>query len=151
MRKYEGSVTIHAPAKTIWETVIGEETYPLWTAEFAPGSRVDGEWREGERLRFLAPAEDGSLEGMVSRVAELRPYEFISIEHLGWVKGGVEDTTSDEISDWAGAREEYTLTERDGAVEFAVEMDSTEESIDYFEETWPKALNRLKELAEDAA
>ncbi len=151
MRKYTGSVTIHAPAKAVWDTVIGEETYPRWTAEFAEGSRVEGEWREGAQLRFVAPSEDGSMEGMVSRVAELRPYEFISIEHLGVIKGGVEDTTSEEVRDWAHAHEDYTFTEADGATEFMVEMDSTDELIEYFEETWPKALDRLRELAESAA
>jgi rhodanese-related sulfurtransferase len=40
-----------------------------------------------------------------TRSAEHRPNEFFSIEHLGVVKNGVEDTSSDEVKKWAGAHE----------------------------------------------
>ena len=85
---------------------------------------------------------------MVSRIAENKPYEFISIEHLGIVKNGVEDTTSEEARKWAPAFENYTFKEKGGATEVLVEMDIEDENKKMFEEMWPKALQKLKGIAE---
>jgi len=85
---------------------------------------------------------------MVSRVAEHRPNEFLSLEHLGIVKDGVEDTTSAEVKDWAGAHENYTLQENAGRVTLRIDMDTADSHKQYFEETWPQALAALKELSE---
>jgi len=85
---------------------------------------------------------------MVSRVAEHRPNEFLSLEHVGIVKNGVEDTASDEVKQWAGARENYTLRDQAGRVTLTVDMDTADDYKKYFEDTWPKALAALKELSE---
>ena len=85
---------------------------------------------------------------MVSRVAEHRPNEYLSLEHLGIVKNGVEDTTSAEVKQWAGARESYTLLENAGKVTLKIDMDTNDEHKKFFEETWPKALAALKDFSE---
>ena len=64
------------------------------------------------------------------------------------MKNGVEDTTSDEVKAWAGAHENYTVKEADGVTTVSIEMDTTDEYKSYFEETWPKALAKLKDVAE---
>jgi hypothetical protein len=85
---------------------------------------------------------------MVSRIAENRLYEFLSIEHLGLMKDGGEDTTSEVARQWAPAYENYTFRERDGAPEVGVDLDVVDEHASMFEEMWPRALSRLKELGE---
>jgi cytochrome c peroxidase len=85
---------------------------------------------------------------MVSRIKENRKYDFISIEHLGVVSDGKEDTTSDAVKPWAGSLENYTLRENNGSTEILVEMDSNEEYAEMFEGMWPNALQNLKELAD---
>ena len=72
----------------------------------------------------------------------------MSFEHLGVVKKGVEDTESEEVKDWAGAKENYTLTEDNGKTKLVVDMDSSDDFKDYFLKTWPVALEKVKELAE---
>lgn len=148
MKKLHLSITIHAPVKTVWETVIGKETYPLWTETFHPGSDIKGTWQKGEKVYFIGPNENGNNDGMVSEIAEFIPHEFISIKHLGFLQNGVEDTESPAIKAWAPSYENYTLKERDGKTEFTVDMDASEEYYDYFKETWPKALEKLKEVSE---
>jgi hypothetical protein len=86
---------------------------------------------------------------MVSQVAANRPNEFMSFQHLGEVKKGEEDTTSERVKQWAGAMENYTLKEANGVTELKVEMNITEEYKDYFANTWPKALEQIKSLSED--
>ncbi len=72
----------------------------------------------------------------------------MSFKHLGELKQGVEDTNSDKVKSWSGAMENYTLKEENGKTILLVEMDSTDDFSDYFEKTWPKALEKLKALAE---
>ena len=64
------------------------------------------------------------------------------------VKDGIEDTDSDSAEGWAGAKENYRLTDNNGKTKLAVDMDSTDEFKDYFLKTWPKALEKVKELSE---
>ncbi|HVR28715.1 MAG TPA: SRPBCC domain-containing protein [Thermoanaerobaculia bacterium] len=148
MRRLHFSITVEAPREKVWETMLGDTTYRQWTSAFAPGSYYEGDWGRGSKILFLAPGEDGKLGGMVTRIAESRPPEYVSIEHLGMVQDGREDTESEAVKEWAGARESYTLKEIDGGTEVSVEMDTTEEHEAMFEEIWPKALQKLKELAE---
>lgn len=143
------SIFINAPKEKVWDTMLGKETYEEWTKPFNPTSRFEGDWSEGSKIVFLGTDKDGNNEGgMVSRVAKNIPYEYISIEHLGIVENGVEDTTSEKATSWAPAFENYTFTEKDGGTEVKVDMEIEEKYKAEFEEMWPKALQALKELAE---
>lgn len=142
------SVTINSPKEKVWDTMLGEDTYRQWTEVFATGSHYEGDWDKGSKILFLAPDDSGKMGGMVSRIKENRPYEYISIKHLGVVQDGKEDTSSEAIEGWAGALENYTFNENNGSTEVLVEMDTVEEYKQMFLDTWPKALQKLKELAE---
>lgn len=140
---------INASKEKVWQTVVGKETYPQWTEAFSPGSNVQGDWQQGTKMIFGVPNSEGQMkDGMVSRIAESRPHDYLSIEHLGMLKNGVEDTTSDEVKAWTPAFENYTFEDADGKTIFKVEMDSPEEYKDQFQEMWGNALVKLKELAE---
>lgn len=149
MEKLRKSVFINAPRARVWDVMLGDETYRDWTKAFSPGSYYKGDWSEGSKILFLGPNPDGSGEGgMVSRIAVSRPHEFLSIEHLGIVKDGVEDTESAEAKKWAPAYENYTFSEKNGGTEVSVEMDIDEKARETFETMWTAALARLKEIAE---
>lgn len=145
MNKLNFKVQINAPRAKVWDSMLQDKTYREWTAEFHPGSYAETDWKTGSKALFLGG--DGN-DGMVSRIAESRPNEYVSIEHLGIVKNGVEDTTSDEVKEWAGSHENYTFRDKDGGTEVEVDMDANEKWTEYFEKTWPKALDKLKEVAE---
>lgn len=144
MVRKEFKTTINAPREKVWNALWEDTTYQEWTSVFSEGSKAETDWKKGSKVLFL----DGKGQGMVSKIADNVPNEYMSIEHLGFVKDGVEDTTSDEVKKWAGAKENYTLKNANGKTEVTVEMDITEEYKDYFTETWPKALEKLKEIAE---
>jgi hypothetical protein len=148
MKKLYFSILINAPRPKVYETMIGEKTYNLWTEAFAAGSHYKGDWNKGSKILFLGPNKEGKMEGMVSRIKENRVNEYISIEHLGVVSNGVEDTTSEHVKNWAGSLENYTFKDKDGQTEVLVDMDSAEEYADMFNGMWPNALQKLKELAE---
>lgn len=147
MEKLNFSIVINAPKEKVWSTMLNDNTYRKWTEAFGPGSYYKGDWKKGSKILFLAPGENGEM-GMVSRIKENRQYEYISIEHIGLVQDGKEDTSSDAVKAWAGALENYTFKEKGGATELLVDMDSNDEYKEMFQDMWPKALQKLKELAE---
>ncbi len=148
MDKLHFSIVINAPKEKVWNTMLSPESYRAWTDVFALGSHYVGDWSKGSKILFLAPNKKGTMSGMVSRIKENRPYEYTSIEHIGIVQDGKEDTTSDAVKAWAGALENYTFKERDGATEVLVDQDTTSEDKEMLQNTWPRALSKLKELAE---
>lgn len=148
MERLQFSIRIQAPREQVWHTMLDDATYREWTQVFHAGSHFVGGWEQGSTIRFLAPEDDGSTSGMISMVEEVRPPEFVSLRMLGEVVNGVDDTTSDRVKSWAGGREQYTFREDNGSTEVVVEVDTTAEFKDYFLQAWPKALERLKVIAE---
>lgn len=142
-------IHINASKEKVWNTMLSQDTYREWTAAFTEGSRFEGSWDQGSKILFIGPdPETGKEGGMVSRIKENRLHEFISIEHLGIMKDGVEDTTSEEAKKFTPAYENYTFTEKDGGTEVSVDVDVAEEYADMFKDMWAKGLAKLKEISE---
>lgn len=142
-------IEIEATKEKVWDVLFGEETYPLWTKPFSEDSRVVTDWKKGSRALFI----DGNNRGMVSKIVENIPFEFMSIEHLGFYDNGKEDLESDAVKSWAGSKENYTLKETDGTTSLLIFMEMAEteankDMIAMFAGMWPKALQIVKELAE---
>lgn len=148
MSKLNFSIVIDAPKEKVWTTMLEKETYNKWTEVFSPGSHYVGNWDQGSKILFLGPSNNGKVGGMVSRIKENILHKYISIEHLGEVYDGVEDTTSDRVKAWAGSLENYTFIDKEGKTELLVDMDINEEYKEMFEDMWPKALQKLKSLCE---
>jgi len=151
MKKLHFSVIINAPKEKVWHTMLDAATYSQWTAVFNPVSTsyFEGNWEKGSTMRFIGPdPKTGKAGGMLSRVAENKPAEFMSIEHVGIIVNGVEDTTSDEAKKWVPAFENYTFVDKDGGTEVLVDVDTADEMAEEFARMWPEALQKLKALAE---
>jgi hypothetical protein len=149
MPKRYYSIEINAPKEKVWQAMLDDKPYREWTSAFNPGSYYKGDWSKGSKMLFLGPdPTTGEEGGMVSRIAENKQYEYISIEHRGIVHRGVEDTTSDEAKKWAPAFENYTLKDKGSKTEVLVDMDVDEKEAATFDRMWPEALKRLKEIAE---
>lgn len=144
MEKSTFKITIDAPREKVWEVLWGDPSYQQWTAVFSDGSKVETNWEKGSKVLFL----DNNNQGMVARIEEKVPNEYMSFQHLGEINNGVEDLTSDKVKAWAGAYENYTLTNVNGKTELVVDMDLNDDYKDYFVKTWPLALDKVKELSE---
>ncbi len=145
MEKLNFKTVINATPEKIWKILWDDATYRKWTSAFAEGSYAETDWKQGSKVLFL----DGQGSGMVSRIAESRPHEYMSFEHLGEVKDGVEDISSERVKAWAGSHENYTLKKIDGKTELIIDMDITPEFKDMFAQIWPKALENVKQLSEN--
>lgn len=146
LQRLQFTTTIAAPPAHVAALMTHPDSYRQWTVPFCEGSRFEGSWAPGARIRFLAPNGDG----MVAEIAEHRPGAFISIRHLGWIVQGQDDTTSERVRAWAPAYENYTFTAVDGGTLLVVDQDMTGEYVDYMQRTWPLALAALKALCEQA-
>lgn len=144
MKRVHYTRTIRAPRSRVWKTMLEPDTYRLWTTAFTPGSRYEGSWATGERIRFLSPGG----EGLVAEIAEARPPEFVSIRHLGVVKDGIEDCSSPEVRKWAPAFETYALAEVPAGTELRVELDLAPEHEGTMADLWEAALDSLAALCE---
>lgn len=144
MEKLKFNTTINAPREKVWNALWNEDNYRMWTSVFSEGSSVETDWKKGSKVLFT----DGKGSGMVSEIADNIPNEYMSFRHLGMVQDGVEDTTSDKVREWAGSTENYTLKDADGKTELEVELDIAEKHKGYFTDTFPKALQLVKEISE---
>lgn len=151
MKKLQYKKDINASAEKVYNTMLGIgniETYEQWTSEFNPTSTYEGSWEKGTKIYFVGTDENGKKGGMVSEIADIIPFKFVSIRHYGILDGENEITEGPEVEKWAGGLENYTLQENDGVTTVTVDIDITEDFLDYFNTTWPKALNKLKDLSE---
>jgi len=136
---------IKAPRQTVWDKIIGEDYYSVWTEAFGT-SKMIGDWIEGETVRFIGG--DTGDSGMISVIEKLSKPNFISIRHIGQVVKGVDDFDSEEAQKWIGAHENYTLEEKDGVTTFVLDMDMAEEYYEMMRSMWVRALGRLAILCE---
>lgn len=135
---------IQADRARVWDTLFELDSYQRWTAAFMAGSTFQGSWEQGARIRFLDPAGNG----MVAVIAENRRPAFLSIQHIGALTAGVEDTDSEEVRRWAPAFETYTLTEAGTATDLEIAVDVPAEYQDLMQQAWPMALAAVKAMAE---
>lgn len=148
MKRKNYSIKINATASHVFATMIGETTYKQWTSEFNPTSDFEGRWELGEKISFIGYNKEGEKEGMLGKIAAYTPNKHISIQYIGLIHQNTEITEDPMVEEWVGLFENYTFTEDHGVTTVAIEVDVNAEFENYFDSTWPKALQRLKELCE---
>ena len=78
------SILINADKEKVWNTMLEDATYRQWTKPFNETSYYEGDWSEGSKIYFLGKDENGQPSGgMMSEIAKNKPFEYISIKHLG--------------------------------------------------------------------
>ncbi|HMT27804.1 MAG TPA: SRPBCC domain-containing protein [Bacteroidia bacterium] len=151
MKKLQYKIKINAPVSKVYDAMLGlseKSNYEQWTAAFNPTSTYEGQWNKGSKIRFTGTDEKGEKGGMVSEIAENIPNRYVSIRHYGLVKGDQEITEGPEVEKWANGLENYSFEEHNGSTDVTVDLDTTEDFVDYMNETYPLALQKLKENCE---
>lgn len=141
MAAIQFETTINAPREKVWRALWEDAAYREWTSVFAEGSYAESDWQEGSRILFL----DGKGSGMYSRIDKIKPNEYMLFRHLGAVKNG-EEQPADES--WKDAFEDYTLQSDNGNTRLTVNLGGTGEMEAYFKDIFPKALEKIKSIAE---
>lgn len=101
-----------------------------------------GDLKEGNEVQFIS-AENGY--GVTTLVEKLVTNEFLLFRHQADTQGNGERERAQE---WTGGKESYSLSEKDGTTTLTAAFDVPPELEEYFKTTYPKALERVKVLAE---
>ena len=152
MEKLQYTIKINAPVQKVYDLMLGishKTTYEQWTAMFNPTSTYEGNWNKGSKMLFVGFDEQGNKGGMVSEIAENSANEYVSIRHYGLVQANVEITSGPQVEKWANGYENYTFQEKNGVTDIVIELVGlTEDLKEYMNDSWPKALEKLKEICE---
>ncbi|MGV7108032.1 SRPBCC family protein [Flavobacterium sp. U410] len=142
MTQVSFSTTINAPAEKVWFSLWNKSNYENWVSVFYEGSFALSDWNEGSKIHFLSPEGNG----MFSIISEIIPNKKITFLHQGEVKDTIEQEVKNE---WLGSEESYALIEENGQTTLNVNLTLDEKWQDYFNEKFPKALELVKQDAEN--
>lgn len=142
------SVEIDAPVDIVFTRMIDKDYYEKWTKAFNETSTFRGTWQEGEKILFVGCDKDGNEGGMVSLINQMITNSYISICHLGEYRDGKEILEGENISSWKGMLENYAFEQTESGCNVLISLETMDGFKEYFDSTWPNALQILKEICE---
>lgn len=147
MTKLSYFIDIAATPERVWQTITGEDTYCQWTRVWAESSRFIGKWTQAAEIDFV----DASGAGTRARLDIFDHPHAISFTHIAMLgPDRTPDTTSDLAQLWIGGTESFQLTANPAGTHLLVQIRVHEQLIpeDHEDDSWPKALDAIKQLAE---
>lgn len=139
------SITIQATKEKVWQALWQDENYRNWTSVFCAGSYAKTDnWQLNTIVHFLDPKG----RGMYSKIVENVLHEKMVFEHIGEIENLLEKPIDDATKIWSGNKEAYYLLEENNCTTITVVVDVHEPFMDFFESTFPKALQNIKAIAE---
>jgi len=144
MKDLQFSIDIAAPAARVWDCMFDPLAYRDWTRAFAEGSTYQGVWAAGHRLNFLDPRGFG----MEAIVDECVPHQRLSLRLVSEIRDG--KPLADSRLNREPAHERYVFSALpSGGTHLVIQLQSWDDGFtDFLQDTWPKALLRLKALVE---
>ncbi len=142
MKKLTFSVQINASKDKVWDTLWNNKTFREWAGIIDPGTYMVGELNKGSQIQFIS-SENGY--GVTSKVEKVDAGSYLLLRHQADTKDRGESERDDE---WTGGTESYSLEELGGITTLTVIFDVPEELEGIFMDRYPKALQKVKELAQ---
>jgi hypothetical protein len=142
MKKLQFSIEIKASKEKVWNTLWEDKTFRDWASIIDEGTYMVGEMKEGNEVQFISSV---SGYGVTSLIEKLTLNEFVSFRQM---MDTMESGEQEREKEWAGGKESYSLAEKDGITTLSVESDVPPEQEETFKVRFPKALERMKVLAE---
>lgn len=142
MKAIQFSIDINASKERVWATLWDDITFREWSSIIDEGTYMKGVMKEGNEIQFISSV---SGYGVTSLIEKLNTNEFILFRHGADTK---ESGQQEREKEWTGGAESYSLTEKDGVTTLIVNTDVPEEQENTFLIRFPRALERLKTLAE---
>lgn len=136
------SIKIKSPREKVWSTLWENKSLRDWGNIIDEGLYMVGEMKEGNEVQFISSA---SGYGVMSLIEKLTPNEFVLFRQMADTK---ENGEQEREKEWAGGTESYSLTEKHSVTTLTVEIDVPLGQEETFKVRFPKALERVKILAE---
>lgn len=142
MKQMQFSIDIHATKEKVWNTLWQNETFRQWASIIDPETYMVGDLKVGNEIQFISSS---SGYGVTSLVKELSPNEFVLLRHNADTQN---EGKQEREKQWTGGQESYSLVEKNGITTLTVTFDIPLELEKEFKVSYPKALERVKVLAE---
>lgn len=143
MKKLQFSIEINSSKEKVWNTLWQDKTFREWAGIIDPGTYIVGELKEGNEVQFIS-AEGYGVKSFVER---LITNEYLLLKHLADTK---ESGREEREKEWTGGEESYRLVNNGTTTTLTVEFNVPLELEEYFKVNYPKALEKIKELAEES-
>lgn len=142
MKEIQLSIEINASKESVWATLWEDATFRDWANIIDEGTYLKGIMKEGNEIQFISSVNG---YGVTSLIEKLDPNEFVLIRHGSDTK---ESGQQKREKEWTGGTESYSLTEKNGVTTLIVKADIPQGLEEIFDIRLPKALARIKALAE---
>ncbi|MFN3304847.1 MAG: SRPBCC domain-containing protein [Roseateles sp.] len=144
MKDLRFGIAIAAPAARVWDCMFDPIAYRDWTTPFCAGSYFEGRWAAGARLRFLDPQGFG----MEAVVDEAVPHQRLSLRLVGEIRDG-RPVAGSPLAHTPAVERYLFSAAPGGGTQLDIELQSWSDGFtDFLTDSWPRALLRLKALAE---
>ncbi len=135
------AIEIYATKEKVWDILWQDKTLRQWAGIIDTGTYMVGELKVGNKIQFIS----GNGYGVTSLVEKLTPGEFLLLRHHADTQ---DDGKRERAQEWTGGTESYRLNENGKTTTLTVTFDVPPELEEYFKVNYPKALDKVKELAE---
>lgn len=142
MKKIQFSMEINASKERVWATLWEDVSFRDWASMIDEGTYMNGVMNEGNEIQFISSVNGYGVTSMIER---LNPNEFVLFRHGADTK---EHGQQEREKEWTGGTESYSLTEKNGVTTLIVKTDVPQEQEETFNIRLPRALERIKTLAE---
>ena len=142
MQKQQFSIEIKTPRERVWNNLWEDKTFRDWASIVDEGMYMVGEIKEGNEVQFISSV---SGYGVTSLIEKLALKEFVLFRQIADTKDSGEQEREKE---WTDGTESYSLAENDGVTTLTVDIDVPPGQEETFKVRFPKALERVKILAE---
>jgi hypothetical protein len=143
MQKQQFSIEIKAPRERVWNTLWEDKTFRIWGSIIDEGLYMVGEIGEGNKVQFISSV---SGYGVTSLVEKLVPKEYLLFRQMA---DTIDSGERGREKEWTGGTESYWLAENDGVTTLTLDIDVPPGQEETFKNRFPKALERVKTLAEE--
>lgn len=142
MKEIQFSIEINASKNRVWKTLWEDTTFRDWANIIDEGTYMKGVMKEGNEIQYISSVNG---YGVTSLIEKLKPNEFVLLRHSADTK---ESGHQKREKEWTGGKESYSLTEKNGVTTLIVNIDIPIKQEITFNIRFPKALDRIKTLAE---
>lgn len=142
MQKMQFSIEIKAAKEKVWSTLWDDQTFREWASIIDEGTYMVGEMKEGNDVQFISSV---SGYGVTSFIEKLISNEFVQFRQIADTK---ESGQRKREKEWTGGTESYELVEKNDTTNLTIKIDVPSGQEETFKVRFPKALERVKILAE---
>lgn len=135
-------IEMNATKERVWSILWEDQSFRDWANIIDEGTFLKGDMVEGQEIEFQSSVNG---YGVTSLIEKLVTNEFVLFRHHADTK---ESGQQEREKEWTGGTESYKLSEKNGVTTLTIKTEVPVELVELFNDRLPKALERIKLLAE---